>query len=60
VKREYALDADAETGFAHGDSFAHARMLAGYDDSLECLNALFVAFLDSHVNANGVPGLKLR
>jgi hypothetical protein len=60
VKREYALDADSETGLTHGDSFAHARMLAGYDDSLERLYALFVAFLDSHVNANSVSGLKLR
>jgi hypothetical protein len=59
MEREDALDPDAKARLAHGDGLAHARVLARYDHSFESLEPLFIAFFDSHVNANRIAGLEL-
>src|ERR1043165_9588597 len=50
IQREHALDADTAGDLAHGEHLARAAALAGDDDALEDLDALFVAFLDLHVD----------
>ena len=60
MQRKDSLDADAKTGFAHGDCFARAAVLAGDANALESLQAFFrLRFLDADVNADRIAGLKL-
>src|ERR1043165_5394777 len=54
IQRQHALHSDAAGDFAHGEHLARAAALAGEDDALEDLDALFVAFLDLHVHLDRV------
>src|SRR5689334_1766491 len=56
MHRENALDAVAEAHLANRNALAHARAIAGDHRAFEGLEALFVAFLDLHVNLDGVTG----
>ena len=57
VNGEDALHALAEADLAHGE--AGLRSVVALDDhAFEGLHAFLVAFLDLHVDANGVPGVK--
>ena len=60
VKREDALDSDAEAGLAHSDGFAHAAVLARDDYAFKSLYAFLIAFFGPHVNANRIARLKIR
>jgi hypothetical protein len=60
VKREDALDSDAETHLAHCDALTCSAMLAGDDDTFENLETFFIAFLNSNVNLYGVTRLERR
>ena len=57
---ENLLAADAVAQAADGDGLLNAAMLAGNDRSLEHLHSLTSAFLDFHMNANGVADIHLR
>ena len=59
MDRENALHALAEADLADGDGFAHAGVLAGDDGAFKRLQALFVAFLDLYVDADGIAGTEL-
>src|SRR5579863_5478668 len=59
VNREDALDAVAEADLADGDGFAEAAgVIAGEYGAFKRLEALFIAFLDFDVDANGIAGAK--
>src|SRR6185437_10458066 len=60
VDGEDALDAMAEADLADGDALTHSAVVAGDHDAFKGLEALFVAFLDLYVDADGVAGAKLR
>src|SRR3954452_17372681 len=60
VEREHALHADSAGDLAHGEHLAGAATLAGDDDALEDLDALFLAFLDLHVDFDRVTGGEVR
>jgi len=53
IEREDTLDALAEAHLADGEGWLRAAAL-GNDGAFEGLGALFVAFLDADVNADGV------
>ena len=59
VQWEDALDALSETHLADGDRLTNARIVAGQQDSLKDLDALFLAFPDLDVNLDLVARLKL-
>src|SRR5262245_54189491 len=61
MEREDAFDADAERCLAHGDRLTDALATTRDHNFLERLQPfLGLAFLDSHVNANGVAGSEFR
>ena len=55
---ENTLDTDAEAHLSDRNGLANSAMLASDANTLECLKAFFVAFLDPHVNAQRVAGLE--
>src|SRR5271166_5608610 len=57
---ENALDALAKADLADGDRLAQAGVVARDYGSFKCLKALFIAFLDSYVDADRVARTKLR
>src|ERR1700733_1379201 len=57
---ENTLDTVAETDLANSDGLAHSRILARDHGAFESLQALFVAFPDLDVHANGVAWTELR
>lgn len=59
VDGEDAFDTDAVGDLANGEGFAKASAAASDDDAFEHLNALFVAFLNFDVHANGVAGAEV-
>ena len=59
VDGEDALNADTVGDFAGGEGFAKASAAASDDDAFEHLNALFVAFLNFDVHADGVAGAEV-
>ena len=54
ARRSHALVRRSVAGFAH------AGVIAGEDDAFESLEALFIAFLDFDVHADGVAGAENR
>jgi hypothetical protein len=59
VQWKDALNTDAEAGLANRDGLRTPSAFVQLPP-LKRLNAFLVAFLDPHVNANGVPGLERR
>src|SRR5664280_3927073 len=59
VGGEDALDALPKAHLAHGEA-GLVSVTLGNDDTFESLQALLVAFLDLHVDPDGVAGLKVR
>src|SRR4051812_9707255 len=57
--RENAFHALAEADLANCYCLRHAGTVFGYDRAFESLGALFVAFLDPDVDADGVAGTEL-
>ena len=60
VQRENTLHALAEADLADRDGFAHAGVIARDHDAFKSLKALFVAFLDLDVDADGVAAAEHR
>src|SRR5258706_2641380 len=60
IQREHALHADTARDLAHGEHLARATPLAGDHDALEDLDALFVAFLDLHMDLDRVARVEIR
>src|SRR5688572_19867863 len=56
VHGEDALDADAVRDLADGEGLADTAAAPGNADALECLKALFLTFLDPHVDSQRVAG----
>src|SRR5436190_6911542 len=56
VEGKHPLHTDAAGNLADGEHLPRAAALAGDHDALEDLNALFVAFLDLHVDPDRVAG----
>ena len=59
VDRENLLHTDAIGHAANRDSLLDAAVLLGDDDALEDLNTLTRAFLDLHVDADGIADFHL-
>src|SRR5204862_4196091 len=57
--RENPLDAFAEADLAHGEALVDALAAPGDADAFIGLDALALAFLDLHVNTDGVARLEL-
>src|SRR5688572_26435250 len=60
VEREHSLHTNTTRDLADSEHLARAATLAGEDDALEDLDALFVAFLDLHVDLDRVAGREVR
>ena len=60
VQREDALDAFTEGEFPDREILVHARARAGDAEAFKGLDALALAFLDLHVDAQRVAGLEIR
>ena len=60
VHRENTFHALAEADLAHGDAFAHARIVARDDGAFKSLQPLLIAFLDLHVNPDRIAGPERR
>src|ERR1700730_3258994 len=60
IEREHSLHAHPTRHLADREHLPRSASLARDDETLEDLDALFVAFLDLHVHLDGVAGLEVR
>src|ERR1051326_7653115 len=60
IEGEHSFDSDSSGDLADGEHLARTTAFARDDETLEDLDALFVAFLDLHVDLDGVAGREVR